>query len=99
VIGAGGLAGIPPMRRGTLAFFAGSLLLVTGVLWAVDWEYVRALDFGVVWTFRGTLLRGYGVTLLFAGAGAGCGMLLGTVLAVASQSPLRPLQWLVTGYV
>lgn len=87
------------VSRATLAFLAAGALAVAAVLHAVDWEYVRALDFRVVWTFRATLLRGYGFTLLFAGGGAGCGMLLGTVLAVVSQSLLPPLRWLVTAYV
>src|SRR5262245_41171382 len=72
-------------------------LVVVGLLHAVDWEYLRALDFRVVWEFRSTLLRGYAVTLGFTAAGAGTGMLIGTALAVSSQS--RPLRWLVAAYV
>ena len=66
---------------------------------AVDWEYVSALDFSVVWQYRFTLLKGYGVTLYFAVAGAGLGMLLGTVLAMISQSRVRALRWLVAAHV
>jgi polar amino acid transport system permease protein len=74
-------------------------LAVVGILHAVDWEYVRALDFPVVWEYRDTLLRGYGVTLAFTTAGAGAGMLLGMALAMSSQTRVRPLRWLVAAYV
>ena len=93
------LPGVPRVTRGTVALVAVGALAVAGVLRAIDWEYVRALDFRVVWEYRYTLLRGYGVTLLFTAGGAGCGMVLGTALAMASQSPIRPLRWLVAGYV
>lgn len=89
----------PRVSSGTVGFLVVATLAVAGVLHAVDWEYVRALDFRVVWEFRYTLLRGYGMTLLFAAGGAGCGMLLGTALAVASQSPVPPVRWVVAAYV
>jgi polar amino acid transport system permease protein len=65
----------------------------------VNWDFVSTMDFGVVWQYRYTLLRGYGVTLLFLIGGAVCGMLLGTVLAMGSQSPISPLRWLIAAYV
>ncbi len=83
-------------RVGGLALAA---LAAVAILRAVDWEYVRALDFRIVWEYRVTLLRGYAVTLAFTAAGAGAGLLLGTVLAMASQAPIPPLRWLVAAYV
>lgn len=95
-----GSRGLRSTSRGTLAAIVavGALTLV-GLLRAVDWDYVRALDFRVVWEYRRTLLRGYAVTLLFTAAGAGCGMLLGTGLAMFGRSPFRLIRWLVAAYV
>ena len=91
---------VPRTSRGSqAAIMAAGAVALAGLLRAVDWEYVRALDFRVVWEYRQTLLRGYAVTLLFTAGGAGCGMVLGTALAVVSQSALRPIRWLVAAYV
>jgi polar amino acid transport system permease protein len=87
------------VSRTRVAASAVVALAVVGILRAVDWEYIRALDFRVVWEYRTTLLRGYGVTLAFTAAGTGTGMLLGTALAVSSQTRVRPLRWLVAAYV
>jgi His/Glu/Gln/Arg/opine family amino acid ABC transporter permease subunit len=70
-----------------------------GALAAVDWEYVAALDAGVVWEYRSTLLRGFAVTLAFTVAGLSLGILLGTMLAMLAQASFAPVRWLVAAYV
>ena len=87
------------MPRSSLIAVLVVVIVVTAISRAVDWEYVSALDFSVVWQYRLTLLKGYGVTLFFAVAGAGLGMLLGTVLAMISQSPVQALRWMVAAHV
>ena len=87
------------MPRQSLLALLVAVIATTAIARAVDWEYVSALDFSVVWQYRFTLLKGYGVTLYFAVAGAGLGMLLGTLLSMISQSPVRALRWVIAAHV
>lgn len=65
----------------------------------INWGYLASLDFGIAWEFRQALLWGLGVTLLYyvLGAVLGSGLALGVTLA--ARSGLRPLRWLVVGFV
>lgn len=87
------------MSRTTLLFFLGILVVGAALARAVNWEYVAALDFTVVWQYRLTLVKGFGQSLFYAGVCAALGITLGTVLGMISQSPLRVLRWTVAGYV
>ena len=65
----------------------------------LNWEYLRALDFGVVWQYRWQLLQGFETTVLLLVASAVMGLVFGSMLAMASQSKFTPLRWLVIIYV
>jgi len=56
-------------------------------------------DFGILWTNGSFLWNGMLLTLQLTVLAIGGGLLLGVILAVARLSPLRPLSWLVEGYV
>jgi len=73
--------------------------VVAAGLWAVNWETVLGLDFAGLWRFRVAILKGLGMTMVLTAAAAVCGILTGTLLAIAMQAPLRPLRWGVVGYV
>src|SRR5437588_1932233 len=65
----------------------------------MNWEFLEALDFEVVWQYRWQLLAGLETTLLLLSASASIGLVLGSILAIASQSRLKPVRWFVVLYV
>ena len=75
-----------------LAFLAG-----LGVL--IDWELVGSLDFSVAWEYREVLFRGLRLTIWITMIATALGLLIGTLLAILSQSPVAVLRWLVVAYV
>lgn len=74
-------------------------IVIAAIGSAVDWDFIRSLEFSIVWPYRFTLLKGYGVTLFFAVTGASLGIVFGTVLAMVSQSPVRAVRWVVAAHV
>src|SRR6516165_10862492 len=56
-------------------------------------------DFGILWTNGPFLWNGMLLTLQLTVLAISGGLLLGVVLAVARLSPIKPLSWLVEGYV
>ncbi len=84
------------IRTGLALSLAG--VVVAGA-WSVNWDTVLNLDFSGLWRFRVAILKGLGMTLLLTAAAALCGILVGTLLAIAMQAPIRPLRWFVIGYV
>jgi len=79
----------------TLALVA----VVAAGLWTVNWNTVLNLDFEGLWRFRVAIMKGFGMTLALTAAAAICGIVLGTLLAIAMQTRLQPLRWVVVGYV
>jgi polar amino acid transport system permease protein len=73
--------------------------LVATFLAFVDWGVVRSLNFGIIWEYREPLWGGLMRTLLIVVVAIGLGLGFGTVMATLSQSPLRPVRWLVAVYV
>lgn len=65
----------------------------------MNWAYLGALDFGVIWDYREQLLAGLGTTLLLMTVGSFAGLALGTVLAMGSQSKHRIVRLLIVVYV
>ncbi|MDE0309976.1 MAG: amino acid ABC transporter permease [Acidiferrobacterales bacterium] len=65
----------------------------------LNWDLLLSLDFSVVWEYRVVLLKGLMVTLGLTACAAVSGLLFGTVLAIASQSAIAPLRWLVIAFV
>lgn len=64
------------------------LILVAAIcFYAVNWDYLRALQFSVVWQYRSTLLDGLAVTGLYFVAGVVLGFSLGILLAFTSLIP------------
>ena len=86
-------------RVASLITAAAAVGVLALLAYAVDWDYVAALDFAVIWEYRLTLLRGFATTLGFAGAGLSLGMAIGTTLALVMQATFAPLRWLVVAYV
>src|SRR5262245_66610382 len=56
-------------------------------------------DFTILWLNALFLWNGMLLTLQLTALAVGGGLLLGTVLAVARLSPIKPLAWVVEGYV
>lgn len=56
-------------------------------------------DFGVLWANAPFLWNGMLLTLQLTALAVGGGLLLGTLLAVARLSPIKPIAWAVEGYV
>ena len=76
------------------------LCVALGVLaYFLNWELMLSLDFSVVWEYREVLLRGLLVTLGLTACAAVAGLSCGTLLAIASQSNIAPLRWLVIAFV
>lgn len=76
------------------------VLLVLGVVaYFLNWKLLLSLDFSVVWEYREVLLRGLLVTLALTACAAVSGLVCGTILAIASQSNIAPLRWLVIAFV
>lgn len=76
------------------------LVVLLGVLaYFLNWELLLSLDFSVVWEYRLVLFKGLMMTLGLTIWASVLGLLCGTVLAVASQSPIALLRWLVTAFV
>ena len=65
----------------------------------VNLDFLTSLNFGVVWEYRWQLLAGFGTTLELLLVSGVLGLCFGSVLAIASQSRVRPLGWLVIIYV
>ncbi len=76
------------------------VLLVLGVVaYFLNWKLLLSLDFSVVWEYREVLLRGLLVTLALTACAAVSGLVCGTILAIASQSNIAPLRWIVIAFV
>ena len=76
------------------------VLLALGVVaYFLNWKLLLSLDFSVVWEYREVLLRGLLVTLALTACAAVSGLVCGTILAIASQSNIAPLRWLVIAFV
>lgn len=65
----------------------------------INWDYLAALDFSVLWVYRVPLLKGLGTTLLLTLLASLMGVVAGTGLAILSQLRSRPLRVLVAAYV
>lgn len=85
-------------RTSVLSLVVG-LALIYGVYAAVDWRFVRGLDFHVLVEYWQPLLRGAVTTVLITGTSLVVGLLVGVAIAVLLQLPIGPLRWLVVGYV
>ncbi|MGH6953903.1 MAG: amino acid ABC transporter permease [Alphaproteobacteria bacterium] len=83
-------------RAAVPAAFVAVLALVA---YSLNWELVRSLEPEVVWEYRVALLEGLLLTLLITAIATAFGLMLGTILAIMSQSPVAPLRWIVVAYV
>jgi polar amino acid transport system permease protein len=84
------------IRRALIVLVA---VAIAFVLWNANWKTIAGLDFTSLWTFRVPLFKGLLMTLALTAVAGIVGFLSGTVLAVASQSPIAPLRWLVVAHV
>lgn len=57
------------------------------------------LDLSLLVQYGPALLRGFGVTILCWGAGCLIGMVLGFVLMLLRQIPVKPLRWVIRAYI
>ena len=57
------------------------------------------LDLSLLVQYGPALLRGFGVTILCWGAGCLIGMVLGFVLMLLRQVPVKPLRWIIRAYI
>jgi polar amino acid transport system permease protein len=85
--------------RVDLASLLLGLALVGGIAAAVDWKFVRSLDFAVVAEYWQPLLNGALTTLFVTATALVGGFALGIVIAILLQLPLGPLRWLLLLYV
>jgi polar amino acid transport system permease protein len=65
----------------------------------MNWSYITALNFGVVWTYREPLIAGFGVTLMLTAVSTVIGIVGGTLLAAISQVNFRIARWGVAAFV
>jgi polar amino acid transport system permease protein len=65
----------------------------------MNWDYLSALNFSALWTYRDPLIRSFGVTLMLTAVSTIAGIAGGTILAAISQAKVRPLRWCVAAYV
>jgi len=57
------------------------------------------LDLSLLVQYGPALLRGFGITILCWGAGCLIGMVLGFVLMLLRQLPVKPLRWVIRAYI
>ncbi|PWC89304.1 amino acid ABC transporter [Azospirillum sp. TSO5] len=57
------------------------------------------MDLSLLVQYGPALLRGFGVTILCWGAGCLIGMVLGFVLMLLRQVPVKPLRWVIRAYI
>lgn len=80
-----------------------TLLLVCALLvWistAINWAFVKDLDFSVIYKFRAALLEGVWVTLYITFFSLLLGLTLGLGLACLSYVPSTPLRWIIRLYL
>ena len=57
------------------------------------------LDLSLLVQYGPALLRGFGITILCWGAGCLIGMVLGFVLMLLRQIPVKPLRWVIRAYI
>ena len=57
------------------------------------------LDLSLLVQYGPALLRGFGLTILCWGAGCLIGMVLGFVLMLLRQIPVKPLRWVIRAYI
>ncbi|HLI11581.1 MAG TPA: amino acid ABC transporter permease [Alphaproteobacteria bacterium] len=83
----------------SLASFVGGIAVIYGIYAAIDWKFVRALDFHVLVDYWHPLLNGALTTLAITAAALMIGLAVGVLLAVLLQLPVGPLRWLIVAYV
>ena len=81
------------------SFPAVLLLALFTLAYFLNWNLLLSLDFSVVWEYRQVLLKGLLVTLALTACAAVAGLLSGIVLAIACQSNIAPLRWIVIAFV
>ena len=74
-------------------------LFIGVIAYFLNWDLLLSLDFSVVWEYREVLLKGLLVTLGLTACAAVAGLVCGTILAIASQSNIAVLRWLVIAFV
>ena len=77
----------------------GICLVVAVIAYFLNWKLLLSLDFSVVWEYRQVLFKGLLLTLALTACAAVSGLIAGTILAIASQSPYRIVRWIVIGFV
>lgn len=65
----------------------------------INWEFISSLDFAALWVYRYSFWQGLVSTFSLTGMAILIGMLLGTLLAIGSQQPIKPIRWLIVAYV
>ena len=73
--------------------FGFAVLIGVGVLAyrSVNWSFLQALDFTVIYTYRVALLKGLGITLVLTSGSVIVGFVTGITLAILYQVPVAPL--------
>lgn len=90
------LVGLSPTSIASIVLGCAVLLAIASV---VDWEFVRTLNFWVLWDYRIAILRGLTLTLLITGVAVCLGLLVGVLFAVLIHAPIGPFRWLIRAYV
>ena len=85
--------------KAKLVFWIGLAVLVAIVIYHLNWDLVRALEFSTVWEYREVMVWALGMSLMIALIATAIGLVVGTLLAIVSQSSLPILRWIVVIYV
>jgi His/Glu/Gln/Arg/opine family amino acid ABC transporter permease subunit len=80
-----------------------SLALGLGILaliyFAIDWKFVRTLDFRVVVEYWRPLVDGLALTLAITAAAMALGLIVGIILAILIQLPIGPFRLVFLAYI
>ncbi len=81
---------------------AGTLVVAAAfafILYSVKWQFVRTLDFSVIYQYWPLLAKGLSMTLFITLVSVATGLICGVMLAILYQVPSRILRILITIHV
>ena len=96
-----GKRALTPLRLAKEATVVAAVIAAVWLVSAglVNWDFVASVDLGAIWKYYPALLRGLMMTVVITGSAIVIATLIGTTLAIVSQSRSWIVKLLVTIYV